>query len=282
MGSIFDDVDRTKEKNTFLSLSCLLCCVSKNSVELNTLNNQQRMENERTEMLDDGLETDAVPVGSQVDVEEDDETPPTPNISMEMDRMNTQESGIKVMKNHTSSTTSTEVMERRSSSTSQNGLMPQTMSTTNVANTQGAVVMQFSNIQGLHIGAVNNINLQQQQSNRNDEVRKTRRTRTIENMMHSNEDVDEKMLRIVSSNLGEGWQFVIRELGLTDPIIEQANMDFSVYGVKEVIYQLLLDWKNNADDDKCSLGLLTKILWKLNHRECVHQMKETWKNRNVE
>lgn len=243
MGSIFDDVDRTKEKNTFLSLSGLLCCVSKNSVESNEIESktQQSMENERTEMLEDGLETDAVPVGSSVPVEgEDNPAPPTPNVSMEMERINTQESGIKVMKNYTSSTTSTEVVERRSSSTSQNGLIPQpqTMSTTNVANTQGAVVMQFSNIQGLHIGAVNNINLPNQttgqQSNRSDEVRKTRRTRTIENMMHSNEDVDEKMLTTVSANLGEGWQFVMRELGLTDPLIEQTNMDYSVYGVKEV------------------------------------------------
>uniref|UniRef100_T1GVA3 Death domain-containing protein n=1 Tax=Megaselia scalaris TaxID=36166 RepID=T1GVA3_MEGSC len=164
-------------------------------------------------------------------------------------------------------------------------MMPQTMTTTNVANTQGAVVMQFSNIQGLHIGAVNNINLQQpspQPSNKSDEVRKTRRTKTIESMMYSNESIDEKMLMTVASNLGEGWQFVIRELGLTDPQIEQANMDNHQYGVKEVIYQLLLDWKNNADDEKCTLGILTKLLWKLNHRECVVQMKDLWKSRNVE
>lgn len=240
MGSILNDVDRSKEKNSFLSLSSLLCCVSKNSIESNTLQSQQSvMENEGTEMLEDGLETDAVPVKSQVDVDEEDQTRPTPNISTEMERINNTQSqhlepGIKVMKNHTSSMTTTELVERRSSPTS---LMPQTMSTTNVANTQGAVVMQFSNIQGLHIGAVNNINLQHQpgqQSNRNDELRKTRRTRTIENMMHSLEDVDEKMLTTVSANLGEGWQFVMRELGLTDPLIDQANMDYSMYGVKEV------------------------------------------------
>lgn len=231
MGSVLNDIDRSEEKTTFLKLSTLLCCVSKNSIELSTI------EEEGIEMLEGGLETDAVPLpGRSDDIDEDDRTPSIPNVTMEMERMNTQDSGFEVMTNYTSSTTNTEIMERRSSSTSQNGIS----STTNVANTQGAVVMQFSNIQGLHIGAVNNINLHQpphqagQQSKNNDESRKTRRTRTIENMMHCNEEVDEKMLTNVSAHLGEGWQFVMRELGQTDALIEQTNMDYSIYGVKEV------------------------------------------------
>ncbi|XP_055838774.1 protein immune deficiency [Episyrphus balteatus] len=175
---------------------------------------------------------------------------------------------------------------------SNNGI-PQTTITNNqmaVQNTQGQVVMQFSNVNGLQFGSnytFNSGKLEQTLSPESSSAKpapnngRLRRTRTIEAMMKSTEELDHKMMVVISTHLGEGWKNVLRDLGYTDGQIEQSIIDNQIQGgVKEVIYQLLLGWTNNAEEGEATLGLITQILWKSNHRECVQKMKEVWKLTN--
>lgn len=166
-----------------------------------------------------------------------------------------------------------------------------------VQNTQGQVVMQFSNVTGLQFGSNYTFNtgkMEHTLSSPENTVApsklgsvtntgRPRRTRTIEAMMKSSEELDHRMIDCISTHLGEGWKSVFRDLDFTDGQIEQSVIDNQIQGgIKEVIYQLLLSWINNSEDGEATLGVITQLLWKSNHRECVQKMKEVWKTINSE
>lgn len=95
-------------------------------------------------------------------------------------------------------------------------------------------------------------------------------------MMRSNEPVNERVMDVISTHLGENWRCLFRSLGFSDGQIDQTKEDFYVNGVKEVIYRLLLDYSRNNDD--ASLGHIVKIMWKLGFKECVRILKVHWKS----
>lgn len=174
-----------------------------------------------------------------------------------------------------------------------NSLSPTTITNNQMAvqNTQGQLVMQFSNVNGLQFGSNYTFNSTGKQlgntlsspENVTSNTGRPRRTRTIEAMMKCSEELDHRMIDCISTHLGEGWKNVFRDLNFTDGQIEQSIIDNQVQGgVKEVIYQLLLGWTNNSEDGEATLGVITQILWKSNHRECVQKMKEVWKLTNAQ
>ncbi|XP_011182207.1 protein immune deficiency [Zeugodacus cucurbitae] len=185
--------------------------------------------------------------------------------------------------------------------TSPGALAPATMNTMNVHNAQQQMVMQFSNIKQLHFGSVYNFNSNisgiatnnTRKSGRSDEPNSPscsngadnpkrllpRKTTSIVAMMQSREEPNHRILETVSTHLGEGWKHVMRELGLSEGQIEQAVIDHQMHGgIKEVIYQLLLQWIRDADDNVATLGRITLLLWELNHRDCVQRMKLVYKS----
>lgn len=95
-------------------------------------------------------------------------------------------------------------------------------------------------------------------------------------MMRSNEPVNERVMDVISTHLGENWRSLFRNLGFSDGQIDQMKEDYYINGVKEVIYRLLLDYSRNNDD--ASLGHITKTMWKLGFKECVKILKIHWKS----
>ncbi|KAH8407444.1 hypothetical protein KR222_001266 [Zaprionus bogoriensis] len=185
-----------------------------------------------------------------------------------------------------------------SSSSSNNN---NTMNTMNVHSAQQQVVMNFSNASNLHFGSVYNFNqnLSACSSRKNSTATSTgtgnsateelasptdgkrhlpRKTVSIVTMMQSQEEPDPRLLDAVATHLGEGWKHVMRELGHSEGQIEQAIIDHQMHGnIKEVIFQLLLQWVRGADDSVATVGRLTTLLWETQHRECVQRMKLVWK-----
>ncbi|KAL9914579.1 protein immune deficiency-like [Glossina fuscipes] len=154
----------------------------------------------------------------------------------------------------------------------------------NVQNSQQHVVMQFSNVNKLHIGSVYNVHNENNANNKRKNVPadhiydRNRKTTTIVAMMQSQEEPSHRIIDTIATHLGEGWKMVMRELGFSDGQISQAIIDHHIHGnIKEVIYQLLLDWVRNADDENRTVAYITKLLWGLGHRDCVHRMKQAWK-----
>ncbi|EDW85732.1 uncharacterized protein Dwil_GK23231 [Drosophila willistoni] len=170
-----------------------------------------------------------------------------------------------------------------------------TNNTMNVHNAQQQVVMNFSNASNLHFGSVYNVNQNLSAcSSRKSSVSTTeetysmdgkrpqqstaRKTVSIVTMMQSQEEVNRHIIEAVSKHLGEGWKQVMRDLGHSEGQIEQAIIDHQMHGnIKEVIYQLLLQWVRSAENGEATLGRLTTLLWESQHRECVHRMKLVWK-----
>ncbi|KAH8372013.1 hypothetical protein KR093_009743 [Drosophila rubida] len=172
-----------------------------------------------------------------------------------------------------------------------------TLNTMNVHSAQQQVVMNFSNASNLHFGSVYNFNQNlSASSSRKSSTSATdegaaaltltpdgkrnlpRKTVSIVSMMQSEAEPDMRILDVVATHLGEGWKQVMRELGHSEGQIEQAIIDHQAHGnIKEVIYQLLLQWVRGADDGDATVGRLTKLLWDQQHRECVHRMKLVWK-----
>lgn len=95
-------------------------------------------------------------------------------------------------------------------------------------------------------------------------------------MMKSTEELSHRSMDVISTHLGEGWRDVVRQLHFSDGQIEQMYEENYAKGIKEVIYQFLLDYSRNDDD--ANLGHISRLLWRSGHRECVYILKEYWKS----
>ncbi|KAJ6640985.1 Protein immune deficiency [Pseudolycoriella hygida] len=105
------------------------------------------------------------------------------------------------------------------------------------------------------------------------------RTKSIDEMMKSNERINQKVMEVISTHLGQDWPSLFRALGFSNGQIDQMKEDYYINGVKEVIYRLLLDYtQNNVDPHLGTIGYITKLMWKLGFKECVKIMKIHWKN----
>ncbi|XP_075147036.1 death domain-containing immune deficiency protein [Haematobia irritans] len=153
--------------------------------------------------------------------------------------------------------------------------------TLNINNANQQICMQISNVNSLHLGSVYNINNNRSSNCKPNKIGKekkfNKKTTTIDVMMNSFAEPNHRMLDTVSTHLGGGWKQVMRVLGFSEGQISQSELDNQVHGTKEIIYQLLLDWVSNADDEIRTLGYLTKVLWNCGQHECVYRMKSTWK-----
>ncbi|EDV55081.1 protein immune deficiency [Drosophila erecta] len=171
----------------------------------------------------------------------------------------------------------------------------QTNNTMNVHSAQQQVVMNFSNASNLHFGSVYNFNQSLSAcSSRKGSTSATeesvaspegkprpsaaRKTTSIVAMMQSQEEPDMRLLDVVSTHLGEGWKQVMRDLGQSEGQIDQAIIDHQMHGnIREVIYQLLLQWVRSSENGVATVGRLTTLLWESQHRDCVQRMKLVWK-----
>ncbi|XP_046809843.1 protein immune deficiency [Lucilia cuprina] len=159
----------------------------------------------------------------------------------------------------------------------------------NVNNVNQQVVVQFSNINGLQIGSTYNINktniCKPEDKCENAKLKKNERckypkTITIDAMMKSQDEPCREMLNEIATHLGSDYKQFMRDLGFSEGQISAKTIDNNVYGVKEIIYQLLLDWLRNSDGEG-TVGFLITKLWNSGHRECVYRLKSTWKSKGL-
>ncbi|XP_014095038.2 protein immune deficiency [Bactrocera oleae] len=262
------------------------------------------------------LETDALPIDENEELPTSNNPTPTPSTELtesvvrELSAPNynsvEEANNTNAFESETGLNSNTGVVALQSNShaltpTSPGALAPATMNTMNVHNAQQQMVMQFSNIKQLHFGSVYNFNSNisgiatnntrkigksdepnsSSCSNGVDNIKRQlpRKTTSIVAMMQSREEPNHRILETISTHLGEGWKHVMRELGLSEGQIEQAVIDHQMHGgIKEVIYQLLLQWIRDAEDNVATLGHITSLLWELNHRDCVQRMKLVYKS----
>ncbi|VEN62468.1 unnamed protein product [Callosobruchus maculatus] len=98
-------------------------------------------------------------------------------------------------------------------------------------------------------------------------------TSAIRNLLSDREPVSRDDLLFVSSHVNGTWQDVGRALNYSEGQLEQFVLDHSSYGVKEVIYQMLLDWMQN-EPSRATKGNLSKVLWEQNQKSVVKRWSE--------
>lgn len=99
-------------------------------------------------------------------------------------------------------------------------------------------------------------------------------------MLRSQEPLPCDLMNIISDHLGEGWENVLASL----PHVSYARIEQNMIGlhlcIREVIYKILLDW-TEAEDDRATIGFITKLLWR-NHWDVVYIMKEEYKKSHLD
>lgn len=96
--------------------------------------------------------------------------------------------------------------------------------------------------------------------------------------MQCNDSIDVAIMRVASKYMDKDWRMVFRDLGISDPEINQITQQYiNTTSVKEIIYQLLLIWERNSDDP--SLGKLVSVLWENDHITCVNALKVLYKQK---
>ncbi|XP_012222076.1 protein immune deficiency isoform X2 [Linepithema humile] len=93
----------------------------------------------------------------------------------------------------------------------------------------------------------------------------------VEELSTCEEELAFDDMLIIKTHVGHGWRDVARRLSYSDGQIEQFEENYRHKGIDEVIYQLLLDWKQVNTRD-AQLGTLVSILWSCGEYDCVERL----------
>jgi hypothetical protein len=68
------------------------------------------------------------------------------------------------------------------------------------------------------------------------------------------------------------FTITVRYLGLNEPLIEQLHMDYHAEGVRQIIYQGVIEW-TRKEGREATIGALAKILQKVDVTEAIYQLQ---------
>lgn len=98
--------------------------------------------------------------------------------------------------------------------------------------------------------------------------------KNINEMSKSKLPLDEEAIDIISTHFGRSWKAFAREISFSEGQIDQFWEDNYVRGIKEVVYQMLLEWKRSKSP---TFGKTVKVLWKRGNKEIVKILEtEYW------
>ncbi|XP_012537876.1 protein immune deficiency isoform X2 [Monomorium pharaonis] len=99
----------------------------------------------------------------------------------------------------------------------------------------------------------------------------------VEELSTCEEELGFDEMLVIKTHVGHGWRDVARRLSYSDGQIDQFEENYRHKGIDEVIYQLLLDWKQ-ANTRDAQLGTLVNILWSCQEYDCVERLVAIRKN----
>ncbi|XP_012276037.1 receptor-interacting serine/threonine-protein kinase 1 [Orussus abietinus] len=76
---------------------------------------------------------------------------------------------------------------------------------------------------------------------------------------------------LIKTHIGHGWRDVARKLGYSEGQMDQFKENYGEYGINQVIYQILLDWKQ-ANTKDAQLGILVSVMWSCQEYDCVQRL----------
>lgn len=136
-----------------------------------------------------------------------------------------------------------------------------------------ANIINIANCNGVHIGKSISYNIQKPPSKFDEKERHYVKTDSINKLLNCNESVTRDHILFVSSHVGEGWKDVGRLLNYSEGQIYQFEEVNIIRGVKEVVYQLLLDWIQN-EPETATIARLTNVLWEAKQEDAVQRFSK--------
>ncbi|XP_015584805.1 receptor-interacting serine/threonine-protein kinase 1 [Cephus cinctus] len=94
---------------------------------------------------------------------------------------------------------------------------------------------------------------------------------SVEELSMCKEQINLDDMFLIKTHIGHGWRDVARRLGYSEGQIDQFEENHMVKGIDQVIYQVLLDWKQTNTKD-ARLGDLICIIWSCQEYDCVERL----------
>lgn len=88
----------------------------------------------------------------------------------------------------------------------------------------------------------------------------------------SRQILDDKNLEMLSIHLGTKWKDLARTMKFSTGEIDSLNHDHHIYGLKEIVYQFLKQWRER-NGEEATLCAMADALIKLKLYEIAEQLK---------
>lgn len=95
----------------------------------------------------------------------------------------------------------------------------------------------------------------------------------VESLTVCDDEITLNDMFMIKTHIGHGWRDVARRLSYSDGQIEQFEENYRHKGIDEVVYQLLLDWKQ-TNTTNAQIGILTQTLWSCREYDCAERVAE--------
>lgn len=93
----------------------------------------------------------------------------------------------------------------------------------------------------------------------------------IKTLSYNNSEITKDDILLIKDHLGKGWKELAEKIGYSKGQIEQFVENHMTKGVDEVIYRILIDWKQSYTKD-ATIGRLVCDMWSSREYDCVHQL----------
>ncbi|XP_044742088.1 receptor-interacting serine/threonine-protein kinase 1 [Chrysoperla carnea] len=90
----------------------------------------------------------------------------------------------------------------------------------------------------------------------------------VAKLLTSNEKLETKHLDVISDHVGELWTLLGKKLGYSQGQLQQFKINHDEFDIKEVIYQMLLNW-TQMNPEKATVAIIIEKLLSCNLKEVV-------------
>ncbi|XP_012252852.2 protein immune deficiency [Athalia rosae] len=98
----------------------------------------------------------------------------------------------------------------------------------------------------------------------------------VEALSSSKEIISIDDMFLIKTHIGYGWRDLARSLGYSEGQIEQFEENHKIKGVDQVVYQILLDWKQTQTKD-AQLGEIISKIWLCQEYDCAERLAASHK-----
>ncbi|KAF5284761.1 hypothetical protein FQA39_LY04486 [Lamprigera yunnana] len=133
-------------------------------------------------------------------------------------------------------------------------------------------VFNIKHGQGIHIGPKYTISVGKSGKRRDPNLEaEVLMTAEIASLLQRSDSITTEIIEFVSTHIGKNWKSVCRKLKYSDGQIFQFQELYQIYGIKEIMYNILNDWMENKPEEAI-ISTLVSILWNASEHDVVQML----------